>query len=167
MTSAARIASVEPARKIVSAIKQSNALSIEAWVKPQDVRQAGPARIVSLSADTGQRNCTLGQDAGRFDVRLRTTSTNGNGIPSTASPAESVRTELTHVVFTRDPKGSARIYQNGKEVATQEVAGQLENWSDQFRLSLANELTGDRPWLGELSPAAKLRATSSADSARP
>jgi len=30
------------------------------------------------------------------------------------------------------------------------VAGQLGNWSDDFRLTLANELTGDRPWLGEL-----------------
>jgi len=150
VTSSAKISSVEPARKIVAAVKQSNALSIEAWVKPQDARQAGPARIVSLSADPGNRNFTLGQDAGFYDVRLRTTSTNVNGIPSTSSPDASLRPELTHVVFTRDPQGSARIFLNGKEVANRPAAGQLDNWSDDFRLSLANELTGDRPWLGEL-----------------
>ncbi len=150
VTSSAKISSVEPARKIVAAVRQSNALTIEVWIKPRDTRQTGPARIVSLSADTGQRNFTLGQDAGRYDVRLRTTSTNGNGIPSTASSEDSVRAELTHVVFTRDPNGAARIYRSGKEVATATVAGQLGNWSDDFRLSLVNELTGDRPWLGEL-----------------
>ncbi len=163
VTSSAKISSVEPARKIVAAVKQSNALTIEAWIKPQDTRQAGPARIVSLSADPGQRNFTLGQDAGRYDVRLRTTSTNGNGIPSTASSEDSVRAELTHVVFTRDSNGAARIYRSGKEVATATVAGQLDNWSEDFRLSLVNELTGDRPWLGELSLVAIYGRALSAD----
>ncbi|HVC92800.1 MAG TPA: DUF1549 domain-containing protein, partial [Pirellulales bacterium] len=150
VSSSARISSAGPARKIVAAIKQSNALSIEAWVKPQDALQAGPARIVSLSADPGQRNFTLGQDAGHYDVRLRTDSTNANGIPSTPSPDGAVGTELTHLVYTRDPQGTARIYLNGKSIATQAVAGELGNWSDDYRLSLVNELTGDRPWLGEL-----------------
>ncbi|MBC7820213.1 MAG: DUF1553 domain-containing protein, partial [Planctomycetaceae bacterium] len=154
VTSSVRISSVEPARKIVAAVKQSNALSIEVWGKPQDERQAGPARIVSLSADPGQRNFTLGQDAGHYDVRLRTTTTNGNGIPSTSSPDGSLKSELTHVVFTRESEGAARIFVNGKVIVTQPVGGQLNNWSDEFRLSLANELTGDRPWLGELSLAA-------------
>ncbi|MGE5192398.1 MAG: DUF1549 domain-containing protein, partial [Deltaproteobacteria bacterium] len=150
VTSSVRISSAGPARKIVAAVKNSNALSIEAWVKPQDARQAGPARIVSLSADPGQRDFTLGQDAGRYDVRLRSTATDGNGIPSTPSPEKSLRAELTHVVYTRDPQRAARIYLDGKEVVTKPVAGQLGNWSDDFRLTLANELTGDRPWLGEL-----------------
>jgi hypothetical protein len=150
VTSSARLSSVEPARKIVAAVRQSNALSIEVWVKPQDAMQAGPARIVTLSADPGHRNFTLGQDASHYDVRLRTISTNDNGIPSTPSPEASLRAELTHVVYTRDPAGAARIYLNGKGVATSSVAGDLGNWSDEFRLSLVNELTGDRTWLGEL-----------------
>ena len=35
-------------------------------------------------------------------------------------------------------------------VASKKVAGKLSGWDRNFRLSLANELTGDRPWLGEL-----------------
>ncbi len=151
VTSSARISSIEPARKIVTAIKQSRGMSIEAWIKPQNALQSGPARIVSLSADTGQRNFTLGQDTGQFDVRLRSTSTDGNGIPSTPSPKESLRAEQTHFIYTRGPDGAARIYLDGKEVATGTVAGSLDNWNDDYRLSLANELTGDRPWLGEFS----------------
>src|SRR5262245_16497010 len=40
VTASTRISSVQPARKIVAAVKQSGGLSIEAWVKPKDVRQA-------------------------------------------------------------------------------------------------------------------------------
>ncbi len=163
VTSPARISSMEPARKIVTAIKQSKEMSIEAWIRPQNTRQSGPARIVSLSADTGQRNFTLGQDARQFDVRLRSTSTDGNGIPSTPSPKESLRAEQTHFIYTRGPEGAARIYLDGKEVATGTVAGSFDNWNDDYRLSLANELTGDRPWFGEFSLVAIYGRALSAD----
>lgn len=153
-SSPARITSIRPAAKIVAAVKRSGGLSIEAWVKPHDTAQAGPARIVTLSTDPGQRNFTLSQDGARYDVRLRTTSTDGNGTPSIFSPDGSLRTELTHVIYTRDAEGRARIYINGKAAVTQTVAGTVENWRDEFRLSLLNELTDNRPWLGELHLAA-------------
>ena len=93
---------------------------------------------------------TLGQDGKRYDVRLRTTSTSTNGIPSTASPDAAVQTRLTHVVYTRDRAGNARVYIDGKQGASRKIAGDCSNWNDNFRLVLANESTGDRPWLGEL-----------------
>ena len=61
-----------PDKKLVDAVTKSNEISIEAWVKPENTSQNGSARIVSLSADPGQRNFTLSQDAARYDVRLRT-----------------------------------------------------------------------------------------------
>jgi hypothetical protein len=154
VTSSARMTSMQPARKIVAAVKQSGGLSIEAWVKPQDTRQAGPARIVTLSADPGQRNFTLSQDGTRYDVRLRTTSTDANGTPSIFSPDGSLTIDITHVVYTRGREGEARIYINGKAAIAQTVAGEVGNWNDEFRLSLVNELTDNRPWLGELHLAA-------------
>ena len=150
VSSGVRITSPQPARKLIAAVKQSGELTIEAWVKPKDLRQDGPARIVSLSADPGQRNVTLGQEAGQYDIRLRTTATSTNGIPSMSTGKDVVRMELTHVVYTRDPGGMARIYLNGNEQASQKIAGDFSGWSDEYGLSLANEMTGDRPWLGEL-----------------
>ena len=51
--------------------------------------------------------------------------------------------------------------------ATAEVAGSLANWSGDFRLLLANERTGDRPWRGELHLAAVYdRALSAAEVAQ-
>ncbi|MCH5374256.1 MAG: DUF1595 domain-containing protein, partial [Planctomycetes bacterium] len=148
--SSAQIRSPGPARKIIDSVKRSNALTIEAWIKPERDKQDGPARIVSLSANPNERNFTLGQDGRRYDVRLRTTSTSTNGIPSTSGPDKSANTALTHVVFTRDSAGTARVFINGKPQASKKVAGKLSGWDQKFRLSLANEATGDRPWLGGL-----------------
>ena len=61
-----------------------------------------------------------------------------------------VGTELAHVVYTRDNEGKAVLYVDGKPVSTSQVGGDPSNWDDEFRLALGNELTGDRPWRGEL-----------------
>jgi hypothetical protein len=63
------------AAKVISACMHSNEITIEAWGMPVDDVQDGPARIVSLSADTGNRNFTLGQQTNDCDARLRTTRT--------------------------------------------------------------------------------------------
>ena len=146
--SSTRIQSSGPAKKIIDAVKRSGSVTIEAWIKPESNSQEGPARIVSLSGGSSDRNFTLGQDEKRYDVRLRTTSTSRNGIPSTAAAINSARTLLTHVVFTRDSAGNAIIYINGQQQITKQVAGRLSNWGESFRLLLANEASGDRQWLG-------------------
>ena len=51
--SSAGISSSRPAKKIVDAIRHSGSMTIEAWIRPGSDRQEGPARIVSLSPDTG------------------------------------------------------------------------------------------------------------------
>jgi len=144
-----RIRSEGPATKIIKAVKSSGELTIEVWVKPEHGEQRGPARIVSLSGNPSQRNVTLGQQGHTCDARLRTTSTNENGLPSTASPAESLNIDLTQIVFVRDADGMARIFIDGEERAKRQAGGRLSNWNDSFALVLGNEATGDRSWLGE------------------
>jgi mono/diheme cytochrome c family protein len=142
------IRSEKPASKIIDAVRASGETTIEAWIRPAKADQSGPARIVTLSKDPNERNFTLAQDGDRFDARFRTTQTSANGIPSLASPAKSLSAELTHVVYTRNSAGQARIFVNGKRVVEKAVAGSLSNWDSSFRLALGNELTSDRPWLG-------------------
>jgi len=103
-----------------------------------------------LSANPSAGNFTLGQEATRYDVRLRTTATTDNGIPSLWTRTGCVRTKLTHIVYTRDAAGERKIYQDGVEQAAGEVGGELSNWDRSYRLGLANELTGGRGWLGGL-----------------
>ena len=138
------------ASKINTACKASDEVSIEAWITPDSINQSGPARIVSLSDGLFDRNFTLGQQDDRYDTRLRTSTTDDNGTPSLTVPASTVKTELTHVVYTRDASANAAIYINGQPQVVGTVNGDLSVWDDNYKLMLANESTGDRPWLGEV-----------------
>lgn len=139
------------AKELQTEIRRSGGLTTEAWVTPANTTQDGPARIVTLSRDSSNRNFTLGQDGHRFDVRLRTTKTSTNGIPSLSTKNKSVKTDLTHVVYTFDQKtGTAALFIDGRQVQTENIGGNLSRWDPQFDLALANEISGGRPWLGQL-----------------
>lgn len=142
------IRSVQPATKISEAVRRSGEITVEAWVRPARLDQRGPARIVSLSANPNERNFTLGQDGNRFEFRLRTERTSANGMPALAAPPRAVTAEMTQVVYTRDRGGVAQIYVNGRSISRGSVKGGMAGWNPGYHLALANELSGDRPWLG-------------------
>jgi hypothetical protein len=91
------IASSAPAAKVIDAVRKSGAISIEAWVRPANTAQTGPARIVTISRDTGVRNVTLGQKGTAYEVRLRTTVTSANGEPALSWPRGDTLTVPTAV----------------------------------------------------------------------
>ncbi|MBD3268403.1 hypothetical protein GF373_17185, partial [bacterium] len=76
------IATEAPADRLTEAMRKSSAITVEAWITPAKEHQAGPARIVTLSKDHGARNFTLGQEDDIYEMRLRTSSTSANGLPS-------------------------------------------------------------------------------------
>lgn len=143
-----------PATKVIEACKSTDEITIEAWITPATVEQGGPSRIVSISQNPNQRNVTLaqglkpGEPTSLYNVRLRTTNSDENGIPSLSTATDSLLPQLTHVAFTRDKEGRAIIYINGQERAVDRLRGALNNWATNQPLLLANEKTGDRPWLG-------------------
>lgn len=142
------IRSDKPAAKVFNAVRRSGEITIEAWVRPANAKQDGPARMVTLSGGSSDRNFTLGQEGDKVDVRLRTTKTSGNGIPSLNSPGRSLAPRLTHIVYTRNRGGRARLFLNGKQQAEKRVPGAMANWNGKYRLALANEFSSERPWLG-------------------
>jgi hypothetical protein len=71
-------------------------------------------------------------------------------MPSLASKPKSLRADWTHVVYTCDRAGQARLYIDGKLNAEQKIGGATSNWDGGFQLGLGNELSNDRPWLGAL-----------------
>lgn len=142
------IRSERSATRISDSVRLSGRLTVEAWVRSAKLDQDGPARIVTLSPNTSQRNVTLGQDGARIEVRMRTTEVSDNGIPSVSTPEDTLTTELTHIVYTRSQHGRARIYLNGELSVEETVPGSTVNWDGSYRLGLASELSNDRPWLG-------------------
>jgi len=142
--------SAGPATKIFTRCRETNAISIEAWIKPANANQNGPSRIVTLSRGGTTRSFTLGQEGARYDIRLRTTANDANGSgPSTASKG-GVETRLTHVVYTRSAEGKATVYLDGEVNAETAIPGNFSNWEGSFPFGLANEFDTDRTWLGEL-----------------
>ncbi|WP_017299436.1 LamG-like jellyroll fold domain-containing protein [Nodosilinea nodulosa] len=138
------------ATRLSQEIRRTQALTVEAWVKPTQATYSQlPARIVTLSANPGNRNVTLGQDNSRYVTRLRTTTTGGNGDSKVLEAGQVSLNQLSHLVYTRDNSGHAAFYVNGQLQQGTTIDGNLSNWDEAYRLALGNELTSDRPWLGE------------------
>ncbi|MDF1738091.1 MAG: DUF1592 domain-containing protein [Verrucomicrobiales bacterium] len=137
-------------KDLIKKVRASNELSFELWFKPGNLSQKGPARLFTFSKTTSERNFTVGQEAGHIEMRLRTTKTSSNGLPAMASPKNALKTERTHLVFTRQRNGDARIYLDGREVAKKRIEGDFSNWNPDFNLLLGDENGGGRPWKGDV-----------------
>lgn len=148
INAATMIASNAAATKVSDALKASNAVTIEAWIQSANTTQHGPARILTLSKDSQNRNFTLGQEEISYIGRLRTTKTDNNGKPQIATPAGTLNTSLTHVVYVRDTSGTVKLFVNGVKQERTTIGGNFSNWDSTYRLALGNELNGGRPWLG-------------------
>ena len=157
------IASDGPAKRLTQALRQAQQFALEVWITPAEGEQTGPARIVSLSLDRSKRSLSLVQEKGRYELRLRTSTTSDNGTPATPTPDGTAVHRPTHLVATRTPDGVVRLFLDGKEVATNTVAGDMNRWPDDCRLVVGNEVSGDRPWRGEIALVALYARALSAD----
>lgn len=154
-----QVSSSVPATKVFDACQATNEITLEVWFQPGLAEQGGPARLITSSADTSNRNFQLGQElASYYQARLRSTaSVDMNGAPFLATPTDAgdVRLELTHLLFTRDAAGMRRLFVNGVERATDVLGGDFSNWDTTYHLALVNEfVTFNRTWLGDLHRAA-------------
>lgn len=150
------IASAGPATKLTAAFSASNELTLEAWVRPNNPSAHGIGRIVTVSGDATTRNLALLQEWREGEEQqpsytgcLRTSETSPYCQNGLRTPGQQVAPALTHVVYTRDAAGTARLYVDGAMKDNTAVPGLITNWDTAFRLALANELSADRPWLGE------------------
>ncbi|MGH7594862.1 MAG: LamG-like jellyroll fold domain-containing protein [bacterium] len=151
---------ISPANRLVDAMKATNEITIEAWIKraPQIANDQSPGRIVTFSAGFGSRNFMLAQDkTDIYEARLRTTITDDDGVNrrdnnQRVAQEIGVVADLCHIVYTRDASGKVRFYLNGADPvggSRPKIEGTLDNWSTAFEFALANETTGNRPWLGD------------------
>ncbi|TNE61368.1 MAG: LamG domain-containing protein [Bacteroidetes bacterium] len=181
---------------LVGSIQKSEDFSIEFWIKPNQVLQEGPALIFAIESTpntaprsyfyVGQGPWTDGkhkkEDADPPGAWLNVSY----GPPSTAvpvlkapywekpfeSPANTLATELMHVVYAYDQSGTQRIFINGVEVAEKYDPGYYNDWLGDLRLALGNSLRkglgddprNDKPWKGEVQQLAIYnRALTAAD----
>lgn len=135
--------------RLLNACKQSNELTIETVLMAHSVKQGGPARIISFSADPYRRNFTLGQERARLVLRLRTPHTGPNGMKPEMRLCSVKPGQFHHVIVTyRD--GQLACYLDGKPILEDSaVQGDLSNW-EPMHLLFGDEWQGRRDWSGQL-----------------
>jgi hypothetical protein len=148
INSATRIISSGAATKLYDAMTATNELSLEVVFTPANVAQGGPARIVSYSGGTADRNVTFGQEADSYITRLSTTTTTSNGTPDADSGSMLAPAVQQHVVITYDGANVTMYDGVGSSVSLARTGD--FSWDSSFRLMFGNEAVDGYGWLGTL-----------------
>jgi len=152
INAATALSTAGAATKVQTRAEASGELTVEAWIKPANITQNGPARIITMSPDPYLRNFMLGQDANTYAARFRADGEADwdNGSPTVFTTAGTATSALTHVVHTHRADGAEVIYIDGVEDLTFMRMGATTMWDATYRIVVANEGTNNRAWLGEL-----------------
>ncbi|MCF7816556.1 MAG: VanZ family protein [Kiritimatiellales bacterium] len=137
--------------RLRNALVASGKMSLEVVLRTGSLNQSGPARIVSYSRDPMSRNFTLAQEGNGLAFRLRTTSTDLNGmLPCLVVPGVFDTSRRQHLVVTYDGT-TVRLYVDGvASPGAEALTGGFENWGRDHALTVGDEATGERLWLGEI-----------------
>lgn len=79
-----------------------------------DRKQRGPARIISISADTGLRNITISQDGDDLNLRLRTQSGGDNGTKPTLAVPDVFATDQPRAINVEYSGSYLRVEVDGE-----------------------------------------------------
>ena len=144
-----RLRSLERVAKIADLVRVSGELTVEAWIEPVAQDEATSAGIVMMSNGTSQHNFALVQAGDRFEARFRTSRTGTGEAYPLRTPEASARPALTHVTFTRDRTGRARVFLDGEIASEATIAGSASDW-EKTTLLIGNGPRGREPWLGSV-----------------
>ncbi len=146
--------SANPVTKLKNQIAGGDDMTFELWFATDDVTQYGPKRLMTYSANTGERNFTVGQEDNKLDLRLRHGGTSTNGLPSSQANY-SLDNDVHHFVASVESNGNVRFYLDGSLVDTDQISSNdFSSWSNAYKFALGNELTMDRAWYGRIYLAA-------------
>ena len=145
------IASEEPSKELYKSFIDAKGFTIEVFISVDDIDQNGPARIVTYSLNTSQRNFTLGQEFDSLILRLRTTESDENGVyPHFRADNALTPGKNQHLTVSYDGK-LEKLYVDGKLRETSSaLEGIFSNWDPKAFFVIGNEHTGDRLWQGKI-----------------
>ena len=134
---------------ISEACSKSHQMTLEAYITPKDLKQTGPARIITLSGNTSERNFTVGQEKERLVLRLRTPLSGDNGSIPEITLAQLEAGKSVHLLVSYAP-GRLVCYIDGRAVVPNgSCQGDFSNWK-LFTLMFGDEVGGGRNWDGRL-----------------
>ena len=144
--------------KLLDACRKSNEFTVEAMIKPDNLTQSGPARIISFSRDGQARNFTVGQENSALLFSVSTVSSSDQN--KTESLFKLSEEKWHHVVITYrlekdDSSGKTAgvfaSYLNGREMASGKRSGGLLSGWKPMHLLFGDEYADKRDWHGQLN----------------
>jgi Flp pilus assembly protein TadG len=139
--------------RVRDAIAASGECTIFAYFRPANTSQGGPARVVTYSLNTSNRNFTLGQEGNRMSGRLRTSNTDANGMSPELHSSTLLQANVdTRAVLAYDGSVRGLGVKRGSTISTvySNTTGNLNIWNNSWKIMLGNEDTNDRPYLGRI-----------------
>jgi hypothetical protein len=112
----------EQAKSLFGKLTAGSDLSVVVWMRPENVTQGGPARIVTYSQDSFSRNFTLGQAGKSLVFRLRTPASGWNGTAPATHTGAVLAAKQDYVVAAVYDGTTSRIYVNGIAVGQTNLA---------------------------------------------
>ena len=149
-----RVGTSGAATKMIDALRLSNTSTFEIWVKPANLTQSGPTRMISLASGTSQQNFMIGQDGSGIEARLMHEGKDVWGKPHLKTGNGVLGSSPIHLVHTYDG-AVERLYVNGVQRSeTVAIGGAYGNWDVPALFSVGNEASSDRPYAGVIYLAA-------------
>ena len=138
------------AADLVKEIRCRDAFMITVTVKPANVSQTGPSRLVSISEGTkeSQQNLMVGVVEDDIVVRLRVRPHTFDSFTA----GNVLRAGIASVVVVRFGNGVLSVTVDGSERLRENAdRSTLSNWSTGYPLNVGNELTDDRLFDGKIT----------------
>ena len=144
-----------PNREFCERLVNGTGMTIEMWLQTEDLKQTGPGVILSYSIDPPLCNFVVGQWRDQLVVQVRTTKTDLDGTNPFLSIHDVFTSQsLKHMIIVYD-LSEQRVYINGKQKARSDILkGNFSNWDPSCKLTIGNEVSGNRPWKGKIYYAA-------------
>lgn len=147
------IARTEKPEPWIESVRTSGRFHLRLRARAIQTSQSGPARLFTVSDGRSLRNFTVGHDRTSLVIRLRHPGTSPNGTPQYRVSKVFKNSDWHTVDINVDPSRLFVIV-DGKTLLSESLPpNALADWNPTFLTALGNELTGDRPWIGEISEA--------------
>ena len=99
-----------PPTALTEAIRKTSAFTLATTFETSSLDQTGPARIISLSLDSYQRNVTLAQQNNQLIARIRTPATGSNGSFLAIGSAKKLELNRSHRAILTYQNATISLY---------------------------------------------------------
>jgi Concanavalin A-like lectin/glucanases superfamily/VanZ like family len=108
--------------RLYNALVAKNQMTLLVWLRPDNLEQTGPARIVTYSQDWRLRNFTLAQMRNTLTFRLRTPASGLNGTDPALYTGPVLTLDHTSFVAAVYDGRTSRLYVDGRLAAHDDLA---------------------------------------------